>query len=86
MQRSSPSTTSNLVGVPLTESLGKWKRGDAILKTSIRRFNGLETDALVIHDVPAIDSSPHFTRADLYVGCSRAKHLLTLVTNTQECL
>jgi hypothetical protein len=30
-------------------------------------------------DVIAPGSLPHFSQADLYVGCSRAKHLLTIL-------
>ena len=58
-------------------SLADWQEGKGILCTTVRAFKGLEADALLVTDVGAF--SPVFTRSDLYVACSRAKHLLTCV-------
>ena len=38
---------------------------------------GLEADAMVLVDVPALDAG--FRKEHLYVACSRARHLLTVI-------
>lgn len=65
--------------VPLGGDFDRWRRGECILLSPHRRFKGLEADALILADVPEPGSRPHFTKADFYVACSRAKHLLTIV-------
>ena len=40
-------------------------------------LKGLETDAMVLVDVPEIDGN--FRKEHLYVACSRARHLLTVL-------
>ena len=47
-----------------------------MLFATIRSFKGLEADAVLMVDVVAPGSLPHFSQADFYVGCSRAKHQL----------
>lgn len=64
--------------VPITENLEEWKSGEGILFTTIRRFKGLEADAVLITDLVPLNSLSYFTAADLYVACSRAKHLLAM--------
>jgi hypothetical protein len=59
-----------------------WRRGECILLSPHRRFKGLEADALILADVPEPGSNPYFTKADFYVACSRAKHLLTIVARS----
>jgi hypothetical protein len=68
-----------LAGVPLVESLDLWEAGKGVLFTTIRGFKGLEADAAIIADVPPPESLPHFGTSDLYVACSRAKHLLVVL-------
>ena len=38
---------------------------------------GLEADAMVLVDVPGLDAN--FRKEHLYVACSQARHLLTVV-------
>lgn len=64
----------------ITESLADWTGNRGILFSTVRAFKGLEADAVVLVDIPKPGSASHFSRADHYVACSRAKHLLALVT------
>jgi hypothetical protein len=50
-----------------------------MLFATIRSFKGLEADAVLMVDVVAPGSLPHFFQADFYVGGSRAKHLLAIL-------
>jgi hypothetical protein len=68
---------ANLAGVPLTEDLGQWRTGKAILVTTVGKFKGLEADAMVLTDVPPVGLN--FRKEHLYVAYSRAKHLLTVL-------
>jgi Nuclease-related domain len=70
----------------ITENLGEWREGEGILFSTIRAFKGLEADAILMVDIPQPDSVPYFTRADFYVGCSRAKHLLVLLGKTADVI
>jgi len=69
-----------IAGVPLTSSVAEWQAGAGVLLTTIRSFKGLEADALVMIDLPRPDTKAVFGTADFYVGCSRAKNLLHLIT------
>ncbi len=72
--------------VPITEDLAEWKSGKGILFTTIRRFKGLEADAVLITDVVPFHTLPYFTAADFYVACSRAKHLLAVLPTSDGIL
>jgi hypothetical protein len=72
--------------ISLTDSLDKWKAAKGILFKTIRSFKGLEADAVVVIDVPRTDIMPHFKSADLYVACSRAKHLLAVLPRSEGIL
>jgi hypothetical protein len=65
---------------PLSDSFDRWRRGECILLSPHRRFKGLEADALILANIPEPGDKPYFTRADYYVACSRAKHLLTVIS------
>jgi superfamily I DNA/RNA helicase len=78
-ERSSLAGVSVVNKFPLTSDLEEWKRGDAVLFSTVRAFKGLEADAIVIMDVPADVTPDSFPTADWYVACSRAKHLLTVI-------
>jgi hypothetical protein len=65
--------------VAVGDNFDKWRRGECILLSPHRRFKGLEADVLILADAPEPGSKPYFTKADYYVACSRAKHLLTVV-------
>jgi len=81
-KRSSPLAKDRSVGdVPITTDLEKWRAGSAVLFATVRSFKGLEADAIIMLDVPEPDTVPYFSRTDFYVGCSRAKHVLVVVSN-----
>ena len=81
---SSLAGTKSLGGHPIVDSLSAWKEGKGILYSTVRAFKGLEADALVVMDVGGF--SPVLTQADFYVACSRAKHLLTVLTTAAGVL
>ena len=68
-------------GIAVTDSLDDWRAGKAILRTTLGKFKGLEADAMVLIDVPEIGTN--FRKEHLYVACSRARHLLTILSLTQ---
>ena len=70
-------------GVSLTEDLNDWRADKGILYTTIRSFKGLESDIVVLVDIVEPDSLDMFTRADLYVACSRAKHVLKILSRVE---
>lgn len=67
----------------LSDDLASWRSNRSILHTTIRSFKGLEADVviLVLRDKPTGDSV--FTKADYYVACSRAKHLLVIFSQAE---
>jgi len=65
-------------GCPIVLEQAKWRNNDGILFSTIRAFKGLEADAIILVDIPDFEVEKHFSRADLYVGCSRAKHVLVI--------
>lgn len=85
VSRSSLHGVTRLADSPLTEDLAEWKAGKGVLITSLRRFKGLEADAVILCDVPMPQTYPgpdNFSMSHLYVGCSRAKHLLCVVARS----
>lgn len=50
-----------------------------ILYETIKSFKGLESDFIILTDVPAADSHPGFTTADYYVAVTRARYGLYIV-------
>lgn len=68
---------TRLAGLPVTTDPAAWRAGSGVLIASIRSFKGLEADAIILTDVGKPDVGT-FSVADLYVACSRAKHLLTI--------
>ena len=68
----------------MISDLDRWRSSEGILYSTIRGFKGLEANAIVMIDLPEPDSVPHFTRADFYVGSSRAKHLLVMLPNEKN--
>jgi hypothetical protein len=75
---SSLAGVKSLAGHPIVDTLSEWKEGKGVLYSTVRAFKGLEADALLVMDVSGF--SPVLTQADFYVACSRAKHLLTVLT------
>lgn len=66
---------------PLCTNPNEWRANKGILLTTIRRFKGLEADAIIVTDVPDPEIAPYFTLSDFYVGCSRAKHILVVLSS-----
>lgn len=83
--RSSLRQLTTLSGVGFTDDLNEWRADKAVLVTTLRRFKGLEADAVILFDVPEFDESV-FTRRHFYVACSRAKHLLCVIAKSELLL
>ncbi|MBL8619381.1 MAG: AAA family ATPase [Deltaproteobacteria bacterium] len=69
-------------GAPLTDDPRRWRAGDGLLVSTPRAFKGLEAEAAVLYCPPTWSAS--FTPADLYVGWTRARHRLTVITTPGE--
>lgn len=69
-----------IAGTTIVDKLVDWESGNGILYSTIRSFKGLEADAILLIDLQEIDKQPHFTKSDVYVASSRAKHLLVTIT------
>jgi hypothetical protein len=87
VEKSSMAGITSIAGRPVTEDLAKWRTGDGILLTSLYRFKGLEADALILVNI--IKPDPHakpsgFRPEHFYVACSRAKHLLTIISSQED--
>lgn len=86
VEKSSMSGVLSVANKPVVGSIEDWKNGKGILVTSLYRFKGLEADALILVDVETPDPNAPpfgFRPEHFYVGCSRAKHLLTVVSQTK---
>lgn len=71
-----------VAGTPLVSSAEAWRAGDGVLVTTSRSFKGLEADAVIVYDLGGFGRL--FTRTDLYVACTRAKHLLIAIVHDRE--
>jgi hypothetical protein len=77
--RSSMASVTELCGKPICCDLQRWQEDEGVLLTTIRSFKGLGADAVVVTDVPDPSATDQFTATDLYVACSRAKHILVVL-------
>jgi DNA helicase IV len=87
LQASSLAGVAKLADQPVTNDLKVWRDNRGILLTSLYRFKGLEADALILADViPPDPMAPlgGFRPEHFYVGCSRAKHLLTIISYSED--
>ncbi len=78
-----------LGGIGFTDDLDDWRADKAVLVTTLRRFKGLEADAVILFDVPEFGESfqeTGFTHRHFYVACSRAKHLLCVIAKSELLL
>jgi superfamily I DNA/RNA helicase len=80
--KSSLSRYTEIDGVPLTEDAMDWRRGAGVLVTTARAFKGLEADVVVAYGISGF--SALFSRTDLYVAWTRARHRLVLVCQTGQ--
>lgn len=76
----SPPWPDKFKDIKLTKGFATWRQGKGVLLQSWRRFKGLEADAIIIAGMNMELSEKAISPADQYVACSRAKHLLTIVT------
>lgn len=66
--------------IPLCINPNEWRAEKGVLFATIRSFKGLEADAIIVTDIPNPETTKYFSVSDFYVGCSRAKHLLVVLT------
>ena len=67
----------------LTDDLQDWESGLAVWFSTVKAFKGLESDILIL--IEAGDFHPvFFSRQDLYVALSRAKHRFVVLTSSSE--
>lgn len=71
---------------PICTNPNEWRANNGVLLTTIRRFKGLEADAVIVTDVPNPEKTPYFSTSDFYVGCSRAKHMLVILAAGSDVL
>jgi hypothetical protein len=64
--------------IKTTDNIHKWAKGDAILYTTVRRFKGLEANALILFDIPEPGTEKSYSKSDHYVAISRARQELAL--------
>ena len=81
--RSCLKSVESLGGVDLVHDPGQWRDGAGVLFSTIRSFKGLESDFVVLVDMVAPDSRKNFSRSDFYVACSRAKHVLKIISEKE---
>ena len=78
-ERSSIKDLDITQGIDITQSIDAWRENKAVLFSTVKNFKGLEADAVILIDVPKVDDASYFKKADYYVACSRAKHLLVIL-------
>jgi hypothetical protein len=81
-ERSSLKGLSEVSGTSIVTSASEWRTGKGVLCTTARSFKGLEADVVIVYDLAALGAG--FTSADLYVACSRARHVLILVCHDER--
>jgi hypothetical protein len=79
--RSSLADVRKLDGIELVYDVNRWRKAEGVLLTTMRSFKGLEADVGVLIDLPKPGSVAACSVADFYVGSSRAKHLLKVVSS-----
>ena len=84
--RSSLARTKSIAKTPITLDPSEWQTNGSILFATVRSFKGLEADAVIMLDVLEPGTVPYFSTADFYVGCSRAKHLLSILLTKKGIL
>ena len=77
---SSLADVDQIGGAELTKDLKRWRQDQGVLVSTMRSFKGLEADVVVIIDLPKPDSVAACSVADFYVGSSRAKHMLKVIS------
>lgn len=75
-------TVAAIDGTLLTTDAAAWRRGGGLLVATARAFKGLEADVVVLYDLGAFGEL--FTRTDLYVAWTRARHRLIVICQPGE--
>ena len=82
LTRGSLSRVTAIDGTPLSSDAAAWRSGGGVLVTTARAFKGLEADVVVLYDLQGFGE--RFTRTDLYVAWTRAKHRLIAICHGAE--
>lgn len=82
LERSGLLSAASRQDLRLTSDLAAWRRGGGILVTTARAFKGLEADVIFIYGLSGF--SGLFSRTDLYVAWTRARHRLFLHCHGEE--
>jgi hypothetical protein len=82
INKSSMFAEKRIGNIPITEDISAWRNGQGVLLTTVWKFKGLEADAMILCDAKGITN--HFTKQHAYVACSRAKHLLKIVSTSEN--
>lgn len=82
LEKSCMANETHIGNVPITRNISDWRKGKGILLTTVWKFKGLEADAMILSDAKGI--TQNFTKQLAYVACSRAKHLLTVVSTSEN--
>ncbi len=77
-------TREHISKTTITHDLNDWRKDKGILYSTIRSFKGLEADIVVMVDVTTPGTRDAFSNTDFYVGCSRAKHVLKIISDVDE--
>ena len=80
LSNSSLSNTKRIRGLEITADIDHWKGNKGVLFSTVKGFKGLEADAIILIDIPPANEVSLFKQADYYVACSRAKHILVVMT------
>lgn len=83
---SSFSATAQIGRFPLVTDVRKWQEGKGVLFTTVRSFKGLEADVVIMVDIPEQVEFTIFSTNDLYVGASRAKHILHVLGRSKDSI
>ena len=80
LSNSSLSSINKVRGVEVTDDIDRWKENKGVLFSTVKGFKGLEADAILLIDIPSVNETTLFKKTDYYVACSRAKHLLVVIS------
>jgi hypothetical protein len=80
LSNSSLSSINKVRGIEVTDDIYRWKENKGVLFSTVKGFKGLEADAILLIDIPLVNEASLFKQADYYVACSRAKHLLVVLS------
>lgn len=82
LQNGSLSRVTAVERAPLVADAAAWRLGEGVLVTTSRAFKGLEADIVILYDLYSFNEL--FTRTDLYIAWTRAKHRLVAICHGAE--